>query len=584
MVVVVVGMVAAVENLLIDFQDLINIAMERMLQDRGPRRRAQPLPHGVVQQDPHRAGQFRIIARIIDQEHVLPVAEDLAGPVVTAGDQGQAAGRRLQHDEAARIVIGRMDVAVGGGVVGQRIIDPAHKAHLSAQAESGNVALPGIEVLAADDHQPRFLGAPGTPGHGPQPLHRAEERGHAFEAKIVGHDQGRHGVGRQAQALPRRLAMRPAVLGRKPLAIDAVVDDANPLRGNAVIPLEIGRRCPRQGQHDLPVVRVLPFHEELKGAVPRQHPVGHPLQPSQPCRQKEQLAFGAGGHRSAVRMEDVAVPARAHVMDDVEGQRHEHGPHCSGEGDRRRVALERVVGDRQAAGSGRAAPGHDVYLVAQFQQPLRERPGPLFAAAAGRIELFQDQPDSHDLCLARRRICESFARNVAHQPLVLRPQFAYAQIRFQKQDLLRGPTQSSGDMLANWARSLTIHRRRNQRRRWTRCRSIRRTFEPALRRFLDQEVAAVEVAMIEAGGMEPPGDLGHLHDQAMERGATGGESPLNEILQLAITFELLAEEERFQAAVGVQLLAIGHQRHDVDAERLQGQGVFGLDTARAGRR
>ena len=107
-------------------------------------------------------------------------------------------------------------------------------------------------------------------------------------------------------------------------------------------------------------------------------------------------------------MEDVAVPAHAHVVDDIQRQRFEHGPDRAGKGDRRGIALDRVVGDRQAAGLGGAASRHDVDLVAQLQQPLGERPGPLFAAAAGRIELFQDQPDSHGLCLARRRISDSF--------------------------------------------------------------------------------------------------------------------------------------------------------------------------------
>ena len=109
--------------------------------------------------------------------------------------------------------------------------------------------------------------------------------------------------------------MRPALLGRETHGIDAVIDNADLLGGHAVKALEIGGRRPRQGQHDLPVVGVLPLHERVKRAMPRQHPVRHPLQPAQPCRQEEQLALGAGGHRSAVRMEDIAVPAHAHVVD-----------------------------------------------------------------------------------------------------------------------------------------------------------------------------------------------------------------------------------------------------------------------------
>ena len=173
-----------------------------------------------------------------------------------------------------------MDVAVGGGVVRQRIVDPPRKDDLPAQAKAGNVAPPRIDVFAADNHQTHF------PPLGLQSAHRPQKRGHALEAEIVGYDQRHHRVGRQAQMAPRRFALGPADFGRKSLGIDAIVNDPDPLRGHAVKSLEIGGRSLRQGQHDLPVVGVLPLHERVKRAMPRQHPVGYPLQPAEPCRQK----------------------------------------------------------------------------------------------------------------------------------------------------------------------------------------------------------------------------------------------------------------------------------------------------------
>ena len=48
-------------------------------------------------------------------------------------------------------------------------------------------------------------------------------------------------------------------------------------------------------------------------------------------------------------------------------------------------------------GLGRAASDDDVDFVAQLQQTLGVGPSPLFAAAACRIELLQDQADSHGI-------------------------------------------------------------------------------------------------------------------------------------------------------------------------------------------
>ena len=63
--------------------------------------------------------QRRVVARLGDQVDVVAVVEQFRGAVAAGGDHRQSARRRLQHHETARVVDGRVDVDVGGGVVGR---------------------------------------------------------------------------------------------------------------------------------------------------------------------------------------------------------------------------------------------------------------------------------------------------------------------------------------------------------------------------------------------------------------------------------------------------------------------------------
>ena len=105
-------------------------------------------------------------------------------------------------------------------------------------------------------------------------------------------------------------------------------------------------------------------------------------------------------------------------------------------------------------------------------------------------------------------------------------------------------------------------------------------------RLVDQEVAAVQVAMVVAGLVQPAHDLGHgQHDPPQlrprrARGRPRRETPPQEGLQFLVAGQFLGDEEGFHQPVGRQPLAVGHQGHDRDAQRGQGAGMAGLGPRR----
>ena len=132
--------------------------------------------------------------------------------------------------------------------------------------------------------------------------------------------------------------------------------------------------------------------------------------------------------------------------------------------------------------------------------------------------------------------------------------------------------------------SLTIQRRRNHRRRCTRCKSIRRRrIGPAT--VFDEEVIGVEVAMVVAGGVKSR-DLRHLANKPPQvwitpgGGRPRGKATPQEVLQLDVAGQFLGQEERFDHAVRAEPLAVGHQPHHVDAQQRERAGDWA--SARAG--
>ncbi len=87
---------------------------------------------------------------------------------------------------------------------------------------------------------------------------------------IVAHEQEDQFFLADSQAIAERLAVALSPPGGEPLDVDAVVDLSDPLRGDAVILLEIAGAHLRDGHHDPLGIAELPVHEFAEGAVARQ--------------------------------------------------------------------------------------------------------------------------------------------------------------------------------------------------------------------------------------------------------------------------------------------------------------------------
>ena len=182
------------------------------------------------------------------------------------------------------------------------------------------------------------------------------------------------------------------------------MDDADALRGDLVEFHEVIRRLLRQGHHDLAAVGVLAGHQPAKDAAARRQPLQAELQRPQPAREQKGLPRADGCPGTAVRLEEVAVPAGAHVVNHVQRQAHQPRLGRRGELQRRMDGMELVGDNRQRPRLAGELPRDDVDFVSALGQFLGEARGPLLQAAAERIEAFDDQPDSHSCTPSRRRI------------------------------------------------------------------------------------------------------------------------------------------------------------------------------------
>ena len=108
--------------------------------------------------------------------------------------------------------------------------------------------------------------------------------------------------------------------------------------------------------------------------------------------------------------------------------------------------------------------------------------------------------------------------------------------------------------------------------------------ERARRPLLDEEVAAVEVAVVVACLMKAPR---HGGNSAQERAAIGippdslldklGKPLGQEMIQGRVTGQFLRQDERLQPSILMQLLAVGDQPHHGDAVGIESPDVAGFD-------
>ena len=105
------------------------------------------------------------------------------------------------------------------------------------------------------------------------------------------------------------------------------------------------------------------------------------FQGSKGARQKQQILLERAAAGPPVRLKDVAVPAGAHVVYDVEGQPPQLCFGRCGKANSRARRLERMGGDRALGHVGPEVPGDAVHLETAGGEPLGELPSPPFGAA-----------------------------------------------------------------------------------------------------------------------------------------------------------------------------------------------------------
>ena len=123
------------------------------------------------------------VGRVGEEVAFLAFGDKFARPVQTRCNDRQPAAERLQDDEATRVVKGRLDVDVRGGVVGDRVVDGAGEGHERTEPPAPGRPAVAARMLAPDDQQPRGESAAAPIAQRPQ------QRRHALEFEIVGDDQ-----------------------------------------------------------------------------------------------------------------------------------------------------------------------------------------------------------------------------------------------------------------------------------------------------------------------------------------------------------------------------------------------------------
>src|SRR3989304_2334797 len=113
-------------------------------------------------------------------------------------------------------------------------------------------------------------------------------------------------------------AMLVSMIRGEMLGIDTIVNQADTFGGNIVEPLVVAGDHPGEGQDEPIGIGQLPCHEDVELFVARQDVVHLALYGPQISRQDVELLVALSQAGAVVGMEDIAVPAHAHVVDDVQ--------------------------------------------------------------------------------------------------------------------------------------------------------------------------------------------------------------------------------------------------------------------------
>ena len=140
---------------------------------------------------------------------------------------------------------------------------------------------------------------------------------------------------------------------------------------------------------------ILPGHQAAKGMIARQGADHPPLQRSQPRRQQLQPMLPHRQARAVLGLHDVAVPAHADVVNQIEVERAELLLGGHGAADLRVDPAQAMGDDRQPLAAAAHLLRHHVDFVSAGQQSCSVLAGPALGPAQPRIERVDDQSDFH---------------------------------------------------------------------------------------------------------------------------------------------------------------------------------------------
>ena len=167
------------------------------------------------------------------------------------------------------------------------------------------------------------------------------------------------------------------------------------LRGDLVILLVVFGAHPRYRQYDPLGIAELSGHDAAKVLIARQGVDQPPFQGSQPPRQQLESMLPHGQSRTVFRLQDVAVPAHADVVNQIQVEGAEFGFGRPGPADLGTDASQAMDNQRQSLDAAGCLLGHHVDFVAAGQQPRGVLVGPFLGPAATRIKKVDHQGDVH---------------------------------------------------------------------------------------------------------------------------------------------------------------------------------------------
>lgn len=247
------------------------------------------------------------VARMIVDEPVEATAKQFACAIAARRDDWQSTRHRLQHGEAARVVVRWQDEDVGGGIV------PFYLLARTGECHTVPVYLLAARRLAmtTDNHQMEIARARGGP---PQNIH---ERGNALQQMVVRDTQDGQFIFGDLQFLSNLGTQSGAGLGAKVVCVDAVENGIDTMGSNPMELMDVACDLGRDGEESRSRIRILTTTDVGQAPLPPAYRMDHPVDDSLNAAEAKCLRLVQRDLGTHVWLEDVTVVTKAHVVNHI---------------------------------------------------------------------------------------------------------------------------------------------------------------------------------------------------------------------------------------------------------------------------